>query len=52
MCYKLALRAKGLKPIPPAHKLRTRKLPGEFEQVPVKSKDAPAFVKHGERQAA
>lgn len=52
MCYKLALRAKGIKPIPPAHKLRTTKLPGHFEQVPVRCKDGPAFVKHGEQKAA
>lgn len=29
-CYKAALRAKGIRPIPPYHRLRTRKdAPGE-----------------------
>jgi hypothetical protein len=33
-CYKTALRAKGIKPIPPYHKLRTRKdTAGEHHEI-------------------
>lgn len=34
MTYKDALRAKGIKRIPPIDKLRTTKKPGELEQTP------------------
>jgi hypothetical protein len=34
MDYRTALKAKGIKPIPPAHKLRTVKRPGDIEQTP------------------
>lgn len=34
MNYKNALRAKGIKPIPPVDKLRTIKRPGDAEQTP------------------
>lgn len=42
--YRDVLRAKGIKPLPPMSKLRTKKQPGDKEQQPVRSKDCPAFV--------